>query len=167
MSTSETWNRLPRLARGSVLILLGGSATFAVMTNTSDKPSPAPHRDHVSFPVGVGCAERPSSIVKTHTGDTFTLRCVNPDGSFGTVTALGELVRNHSTHPEGYDAVVDVISPDITSDSTVINFDFSNNDGKATIGIQSEVDPAINNSRLNGILRVVTNTPAGLTNRII
>ena len=136
------------------MVFLGGSASFATMAITQDRDGDINRAGYSSFPVGVGCADKPGSIITAPSMGGFTLRCINPDGSAGKVTALGELERKHSAHPVGYDAVIQIPSADTLSDTSIITFDFIGDDGQAVIGTQNEVAPTVNNDRSNAIVRV-------------
>ena len=157
MNTFEAWNRLPRLIRGSTLALLGAAGASALTLGIGNSHDSHSGTDFASFPVGIDCAEKPSYIETMRSGDEFTFRCVNPDGTYGLARALGQLGFDHSAHPEGYDGVVIVTSPDISSADSVVSFAFSGDSGEAKIGSLLQVGPTKNNDRLNGILRV-TNT---------
>ncbi len=152
VTVEEGRDRARSIARDVIVFSIGACAVLAFM---SLKPSSASRgRELASFPVGVACAVKPSGVVQTHSGDTFMFRCVNPDGTSGVVTALGQLGFDHSEQPAGYDAVVDVTSPDLGDANSVISFDLSGDNGVATIGTETVTGPTVNNDQLNAIVRV-------------
>jgi hypothetical protein len=157
MNTVETWNRLPRVIRGGTLAVLGAAGATGLIFGIGSSHDSNPRTNFASFPVGVGCAEKPSGIESMHSGNDFTFRCINPDGTYGVVSTLGQLVFDHSADPEGYDAVVTITSPDITDMNSVVSFAFSGDNGVATIGILLPTGPTENNDQLNATLRVPNN----------
>jgi hypothetical protein len=158
MTTAERPDKPPGMILLSLpVIAAGGLAVAAVLTGGLGGETPGHKDTSASFAVGVGCASPPGNISQRREGNKITVQCVNPDGSPGTVTALGRLFTNHPGQLNDYDATIEVSATKPASDAVAtLTFAFDGLAGVVTFEPRIDINPDHGDTdQINEIARAI------------